>query len=181
MCLCSHNPATLTHSVTSQSAKHQDMCLCSHNPATLTHSVTSQSAKHHDMSLTLPSQPWSSKDTLASSLQTKNSYTFILSVVSVYAPCSYDPHCFDLPNILWCVSQPGRHVLCGLRRDAEERIGRWLLCLQGEIWCWRNSWALTALSAKWEMTLKKQLSFDCLVCKVRDEVEETVELWLRCL
>ena len=97
------------------------MCLCSHNSAALTYSVTDKSAKHYDMSfLILSSEPWSSKDTLASGLQTKTSYT--LSVVGVHAPCSCHPHCFDHPNIPCCESQPDCHVLYGLRRDAEVRV-----------------------------------------------------------
>ena len=160
----------------------EDLFLCSQNPVTLPYSVTGKSDKHYDKSfLILPSQPWSSKDTLASCLPTKTSYTSILSVVRVYAPWGYHPPWFDHPSIPWCESQPGWNVLCDLRPDAEETVEHWLYCLQGERWGWRNSWALTALSARWEMRLKKQLSIDCIVCKMRDEAEETVEHWLHCL
>ena len=118
------------------------MCLCSQNPATLTYSVAVKSAKHYDMSfLIMSSQLWSSNDTHASRLQTRTSYTFIISVVNIYAPCNNYPHCFDHPNIPWRESQAG-----------------------------------TVFCVAYALTLKKELSFECFVCKVRAEVEETVEL-----
>jgi len=61
--------------------------------------LAGNSAKHYDIPfLILSSQPWSSKGTLASSLQPNTCYTFILSVLRLYAPCCYHPHCLIIPT-----------------------------------------------------------------------------------
>jgi hypothetical protein len=165
----------------------EDMRLFSHKPATLTYSVAGKSAKHYDVYfLILSSQTWSSQDTLTpvSTLTLPTRLSCLLRVFTHLAVTIRIVLIILTVTIILIVliilTDTIRIVLIILKvtilivliiLTVTILIVLIILTSRGVS---HNPAAMFYVA--YYLTLKKELRFDCFVCKVRDQAEETIEL-----